>query len=250
MNSKTFYPTLIFSFLILLGFCFGGCAATRKEIYIPLNPEVDRLPIYRKFSVQAALLISEEDKKYVYKGTPSGSLLTNLVHVFPLGDALENGSLQMFSQIFRNIQVVRTPAEAKKFKIVIAPQIEDFNFRYDEAGDYYLRMGDSRYIVPTAAVKVKITIYSEGTAVWEKGVKSPEEKKPVPYNPGFANAKEIGEVVCQALDYALKRMAEEIAQDPEVEKNAASLSIDGLAKTFAQHRVDYQPGLPGTGERL
>ena len=238
MNSKTFYPTLIFSFLILLGFSFGGCASMKKEIYIPLNPEVDRLPIYRKFSVQAGLFISEEDKNCVYKGTPSGSLLTNIVHVFPLGDALEKGSMQVFSQIFRHMEIVRTPAEAKKFKIVIAPQIEDFNFRYDEAKDYYLKqMGDTRYIVPTAAVKVKITIYSEGARVWEKGIKSPEEKKPVPYNPGFANEKEMGEVVCEALNYALKKMAEEIAQDPEVEKNAASISIDGLTKIYVQRVV-------------
>jgi hypothetical protein len=231
---KAFYQTLIFSFLILLGFSFWGCAPTRKEIYVPLNPEADRLPIYRKFSVQAGLLISEEDKNFVYKGTPSGPLLSNIVHAFPLGAALEKDSVQTLAQVFRNIQVVRTPAEAQKFKVVIAPQIEDFTFRYDEAKDYYLRMGDTPYIVPTAAIKVKITIYSEGTRIWEKSVKSPETKKPIPYSAGLINEKEMGNVVSQALNYALAKMAEEIAQDPEVEKNAASLSIDGLAKTFAQ----------------
>jgi len=34
----------------------------------------------------------------------------------------------------------------------------------------------------------------------------------------------------------LAKLAEEIAQDPEIEKNAASLSIDSLAKTFAQQK--------------
>jgi hypothetical protein len=234
MNSKTLYPTLIFSFLILLGFSFWGCAPMPKEIYVPLNTDVERLPIYRKFPVQAALLISEEDKNYVYKGTPASSLLSNIVHVFPLGDALEKDSVQIFSQIFRHVQIVRTPAEAQNFKIVIAPKIEDFNFRYDEAKDYYLRMGDTRYIVPTAAIKVKITLYSEGTQIWGKSVKSPEQQKPIPYNAGFANEKEMGEVVSQALNYALGRIAEEIAQDPEVEKKAARISIDGLTKTYAQ----------------
>jgi hypothetical protein len=245
---KPLYKTLIFSFLILLGFSFWGCAPMRKEIYIPLNPEADRLPIYRKFSVEAGLLISEEDKNFVYKGTPSGPLLSNIVHVFPLGAALEKDSVQIFSQVFRKIQVVRTPAEAQKFKIVIAPQIEDFSFRYDEAKGYYLRAGDTPYIAPTAAIKVKITIYSEGTRIWEKGVKSPEKQKPSPYPTGFIKENEMGEVVSQALNDALARMAEEIAQDPEVEKNAASLSIDGLAKPFAQ-REGKPPFCANRGER-
>ena len=231
---KALYQILIFSFLILLGFSFWGCAAAKKEIYIPLNPEADRLPIYRKFSGQAGLFISEEDKNFVYKGTPSGLLLSNIVHVFPLGEALEKSSQQIFSQVFRKIQVVRTPAEAQKFKIVVAPHIEDFTFRYDEAKDYYLRMGDTKYIAPTAAIRVKITIYSEGVRIWEKAVKSAEKQKAIPYPGGFVNEKDMGEVVSQALNDALARMAAEIAEDPEVEKNAASLFIDGLAKSFAQ----------------
>jgi hypothetical protein len=112
----------------------------------------------------------------------------------------------------------RTPTEAKKFKIVIASQIEDFSFHYDEAKDYYLRMGDTRYIVPTAAVGVKITVYSEGTRVWEKGVQSPEEKKPVSYVAGFAHEEKMGEVVSLALNYSLRKIAEEMAQEPEIEK--------------------------------
>ena len=235
MNSGISYPTLIFSFLILLGFSFWGCAPTRKEIYIPLNPEAERLPIYRKFSIQAGLLISEEDKNSVYKGKPSGSLFTSIVHVFPLGAALEKDSVQIFSQVFRNIQVVRTPAEAQKFKIVIAPQIEDFNFRYDEEKEYYVKpMGDTRYIAPTAAIKVKITVYSEGAPIWAKSVRSPEKKKPMPNPTGSVDRDVMGEVVSQALNDALARIAGEIAQDPEIEKNAASLSIDGLVKPFAQ----------------
>ena len=214
MNSKTFYPTLIFSFLILLGFSFWGCAPLPKEINVPLNTDVERLPIYRKFPVQAALLISEEDKNYVYKGTPASSLLSNIVHVFPLGDALEKDSVQIFSQIFMGVQVVRTRAEAQKFKIVIAPKIEEFNFRYNEAKGSYSALN----ILFTATIKGKITLYSEGTQIWEKSVKPPEQQKIAHYQTGFTNEEEMGEVASRALNYALKKMAEEIVQDPEVEK--------------------------------
>ena len=122
----------------------------------------------------------------------------------------------------------------QKFKIIIAPQIEDFTFRYDEAKDYYLRAGDTPYIALKAAIKVKIAIYSEGARIWEKAVKSPEKLKAIPYPGGFIKEDEMGEVASQALSYTLAKLAAEIAQDPEVEKNAAGLSIDGLAKTLAQ----------------
>ncbi len=52
----------------------------------------------------------------------------------------------------------------------------------------------------------------------------------------------MGEVASQALIYALKKIAEEIAQDPQVEKIAASLSIDVPKKTYAQQKR----GIPST----
>ena len=231
MNSKAFCKTLIFSFLILGGFSFWGCASLPKEVYVPMNPEVERLPVNRKLPLQAALLISEEDKNYVYKVTPSVERLSNIVHTFPLGDALEKDSVQIFSQIFTGVQVVRTPAEAQKFKMVIAPKIEEFSFRYDEGKGSY---SDIRYIVPTAAIKVKTTLYREGTQIWEKSIKSPEQRKTTPYNQAFTNENEMGEVASQALNYALKKIAEEIAQDPEVEKNVANIPLDGRKKNYAQ----------------
>ena len=231
MNSKTFCKAILFSFLILFGFSFWGCATLPKEIYVPLNSEAERLPFHKKIPVQAALLISEGDKNYVYKVTPSIEQLSNIVHVFPLGEALEKDSVQIFSQIFSGVQVVRTPAEAQKFKIVIAPKIEEFNFDYAESQASY---SDVRYILFTATIKVKTTLYREGTQIWEKGVKSPAQQKTSPYRTGFTNEDDMGKVASQALNYALKKMAEEIAQDPEVEKNAASATIDGLKKTYAR----------------
>jgi hypothetical protein len=117
--------------------------------------------VYKKFSVQAALLISEEDEDYIYKGTPSNFRHSSIVHVFPLGEALEKNAVQIFSQILRGVQVARTPAEAQKFKIVIAPRIEDFNFRYDAGGISYI----ITYIVPTPAIKVRTTVYSDQTKI-------------------------------------------------------------------------------------
>ena len=224
MNFKTSCKTIIFSFLILGGFSFWGCASLPKEVYVPLNPAVERLAVYRKLPVQAALLISEGDKNYVYKVTPSVEQLSGIVHAFPLGEALEKDCVQIFSQIFMGVQVVRTPAEAEKFKMVIAPKIDEFSFRYDEGKGSY---SDIRYIVPTAAMKVKTTLYREGTQVWEKSVKSPEQQKTIPYNQAFTNEDEMGEVASRALNYAMKKIAEDIAQDPEVEKNVANIPHDG-----------------------
>jgi len=233
MNLTTSCKTTILSLLVLFGFSFWGCATLPKEISVPMDADVGRLQVYKKFPVQAALLISEEDKNYVYKVTPSIYQLSGIVHVFPLGQALEKDSVQVFSQIFRGVQVVRTSEEAKKFKIVIAPKIEAFSFRYEEGKVHYSNI---IYIVPIAAIKVKTTLYGGETPIWEKSIKSPEQRKTVPYQLGFTNENDAGEMASQALDYALKKTAEEIMQDPEVEKNAASLAIDGLTKTYAQQK--------------
>jgi hypothetical protein len=233
MNSKTFCKTVISAFLILFGFSFWGCTTLPKAIYVPLKGEAERIPVSRKFPVQAALLISEEDRNYTYKVIPSilHLNLENVLHVFPLGEALEKDSIQIFSQIFRSVQVVRTPAEAQKFKIVIAPKIEEFRFRYEEGKGGYQPI---QFILFTAAIKGKITLYSEGTRIWEKSVTSPEQQKTSAFLQGQTNEKDMGEVASQALDYVLKKLAEEIAQDPEVEKNAASAAIDGPKKTYAR----------------
>lgn len=224
---------MILFLLVLFGFSFWGCATLPKEIFVPMNADVERLQVHRKFPLQAALLISEEDKNYVYKVTPSIFQLSGIVHVFPLGQALEKESVQVFSQIFRDVQVVRTLEEAKKFKIFIAPKIEDFSFRYEEGKGQY---SDVRYIVPIAAIKVKTALYGGGTQIWEKSVKSPEQQRIIPYRSGFTSENDAGEIASKALNYALKKTAEEIMQDPEVEKNAASVSIDGLTKTYVQQQ--------------
>lgn len=232
MNSRIFNKITVVSILILFGFSFWGCAPLRKELYVPLDADLERLMVYKKFPVQAALLISEEDKNYIYRGTPSSFRHSNIVHVFPLGEALEKDSVQIFSQIFRGVQVVRTPAEAQKFKIVIVPKIEDFNFRYDEGGISF----HITYIVPTAAIRVKTTVYGGEAKIWEKSVKSPEQKKRIAYYSGLSNEREMGEVASQALIHALKKTAEEIAEDSEVEKNVASVSGDSLKKNYAQQK--------------
>jgi hypothetical protein len=230
MNSKILWKTILFYFLILSGFSFWGCATLPKEINVPLNGEAGRIGVYRKLPVQAALLISEEDRNYVYKVTPIIFDYPNIVHIFPLGDALEKDSIQIFSQIFQGVHVVRTPAEAQKFKIVIAPKIEEFRFGYGEGKGGYDKV---RLIEFRATMNGKITVYREGTQIFEKSVKSPEQKKNAPYQGGFTNQEDMGEVAFQALNYTLKKLAEEIAQDPEVEKNAASATSDGLKKAYA-----------------
>jgi hypothetical protein len=50
-----------------------------------------------------------------------------------LDEALEKNSVQIFSQIFGGVQVVRTLTAAQKFKIVITPKFENFSFRYLES---------------------------------------------------------------------------------------------------------------------
>jgi len=231
MNSKTVGKTILVCFLILSGFSFWGCATLPKEILVPLNAESQRIQVYQKLPVEAALLIPEADKNYVYRVTPLIYNLSNTVFVFRLGEALEKDSTRIFSQIFKSVQVVRTPAEAQKFKIVIAPKIEDFDFRYEEGKGSYSNIV---YIVFKATTKCKITLYREGAQILERNVQSPEQQKRIAYQGGFTPEEDMGEVAVQALDFALHKMAEEILGIPGLEKDAAGGTSDGLEKAVAR----------------
>jgi flagellar biosynthesis/type III secretory pathway M-ring protein FliF/YscJ len=109
------------------------------------------------------------------------------------------------------------------------PKIEDFSFRTRKEK----LVKNITYIVPMAAM-VKLRLWRRNP-IWERVNSGAAEDSS--YQQGFTNENEAGEIASQALNYALRKTAEEIIQDPEVEKNAASIAIDGLTKTHAKQKL-------------
>jgi hypothetical protein len=106
--------------LWLMGFLLLACGCTLKA---PVHPEVGVLEITEKLPIVAALLITEETQHYTFQGYPENFTAGGLSHEFPLGEALERGSLQAFSQVFQEVRVVRTATDAQRFRMAIEPTI-------------------------------------------------------------------------------------------------------------------------------
>ncbi len=189
--------------ILLLGSVtfYTGCT-----VNVPMTPIVGKIEIQEKLPVEAGLLISEETGNYIFRGNPESYTASARPHEFPLGKALENASMQTFTQVFKDVTLVRTSDDANKYKIFIEPIIEDFHFRYDQ-----LTYAGFKVAV-ISKIKVHVTLASGETKVWEKSIESPEITK----GPWFINTdveKDVGESASEALVFTLKQFAFEIAND-------------------------------------
>ncbi|KAA0258828.1 hypothetical protein FHQ18_02445 [Deferribacter autotrophicus] len=186
---------------ILLTF---GCT-----VKVPMSPKVDKFYVEEKLPVEAGLLISEETKNYVFRGHPESFTAGARPHEFPLGKALEDASIQVFSRIFKRLYLVRTHHEAKKIKIFIEPNIEEFHFRYDQLS--YAGFA----VAVISKIKIHVVLGSGETIIWEKSIESPEQRKG-PWVFNLKAEKEVGESATDALIYSLNEAAKEIVTNRNI----------------------------------
>ncbi len=201
--SHTKYPiAVLVLFSLVIIFLCSGCT-----VKVPMTPDVGHLGVNEKLPVNAALLITEDTRNYVFKGNPESLAMSARPHEFPLGKALEQASIKIFPQIFQKVELVRTPSEAGQYKVVIEPEIEDFHFHYDNFG-----------FIASSRIKVHVTLVSKGTKIWEESLESPEQKK----GPYLQPEQGIGEAASDALVYTLKKIGKEISRNTTVRKLARS----------------------------
>jgi hypothetical protein len=183
-------------------FSLSGCGA----IKVPMDPYVGEGFIKETLPVEAALLIAEEAGRYVYRGKPLGDPFSRPFE-YPLGEALQRASVDAFSQVFKKVVLVRTLDDAKNYRVVIEPAIEDFHFRFP-------RYGFVGYAV--SKVNVKVIVSSGGAKIWEKTVESPEQKRVIKN----VDWSDFGESASAALVHTLKDIADEISRDPSIRRLA------------------------------
>jgi hypothetical protein len=172
-------------------FCF---ACTLK---VPMAPTIDNLGISEKIDTDACLLITQEMGNYIFTGYPQSQAGSARPHEFPLGEALEIASVKTFSQVFKNLTLIRTYQQAQGNIICIEPQIEDFNFRYGN-----LWSGEEAFVY--TRIKVRVTLTSGQTKIWERVIASPDQKN---------YFDQLGESASESLVFTLKKIAMEIAED-------------------------------------
>jgi hypothetical protein len=197
--------------LWLAGLVLLACGCT---VRVPVQPEVGALEGKDKLPIVTALLVTQETQGYVFHGYPENLTAGGRWHDFLLGDALEKASLQAFSQVFQQVSLVRTEADAKQFHLAIEPTIEDFHFRYDQVSYGPFRTG------VLSKITVRVTLASGETKLWERSVESPWQRIG-PWVINFSVEEETGQSASEALAYTLRKLAMEIAEDPSIRQLAA-----------------------------
>jgi hypothetical protein len=197
----------------LLVFC-AALLSSGCTVKVPMTPQVPNLDVKEPIAIDAALLVPEKTKNYVYAGKPESFTGGGRPHEFPLGEALETSSIKTFSQVFKKVTLVRTPAENKNYKAVIEPEIKEFHFEYDQLS--YAGFA----VAVLSKITVKVTLTSGETKVYEKILESPQQKK----GPWFIKTDFeylTGESASDAIVYTLKEIALEMSRDPAVRRLAS-----------------------------
>jgi hypothetical protein len=205
-------PWMIVMLASLLWYC-SGCMV----IKVPMVTNMEKFEIKEKIPIEAGLLITLETGSFIFRGRSDGLLNKGYLHEFPLGRELETASVQAFSQIFEKIALVRTASEAKNYRIIIEPRIEDFHFNFvsvHRSGSMITKVSNR------SKIAVHMTLASSETILWEKSYESPwQEKGPTV----TANINAVGEAAADAMADALKRLATDIINDQSLKGVLGSL---------------------------
>lgn len=183
----------------------GGCAHQATMI-----PRVERINVPRKLPAEVALLITPEVKDAVIRRRPSS--LYGWAHVweFPMGKALEEASVSIFSQVFQKVTVIRNAEEAKRsYGFYIEPTVEDFFF-YN--GYHWL------WHAVYSRVRVRIVLSSGEKKIWEFALRSPTQRaEPATALEKFIWNNHVGDMVgesaSKALTFCLQEIAKKMAED-------------------------------------
>ncbi|GEM_PF-6735757 len=204
-------------------FVWSGCT-----IKVPVTSGVGTIALPSKLSGKAAVLISDETRSYVFQGNPEGMGYGARPHEFFLGQALEDASVQAFSQVFEKIDLIRGPDESGQYQIVIAPEITEFRFSYPSFG-----------LASAAAVRVRASISSGAETIMIKEAAPPEQRKGM-------GVDEMGRAASEALSNAVKQLAREISTDRSIRKILDSPAGDPMAARRGQPAGSQQDD---TGEK-
>ena len=164
--------------MIVGAFFFTGCA-NYSGYQAKMTPRVEKIELGKPIPLEAGLLITEETRSQVFKSPPYPDYKGNFIvysiepYRLPLGQAFEEASLKIFSQIFEKVHLIRNAEEGQNYPVVIKLKLSDFTLSlfYFRHGLYiYDELVDGR-----CSVKVTGTLLSQRRPIWQKSIETPLE---------------------------------------------------------------------------
>lgn len=201
---KMLKPVLLIGMFLFL----AGCAY-QGSLTEPVVSTVEKLDIVRPIPLEAGLLITEESRNQIFK-SPSyadyqGDSPFYKIEPYRLaiGQTFEKAGLDILSQIFQKVHLIRSAQEARNYRLVIEPKLVNFHLHlfYNVFG---LHM-NNELVDMKCQVKVIGTLISQGKPVWQKTIETPLETKTRVYT--FWLQEEVGALAADTMVLALKDLA-------------------------------------------
>jgi hypothetical protein len=203
-------------FLALLLVFMSGCALNTPYT-IPMNTQVERME-GRKIPLEAALLITPEAREGIFRSPDYPNFHGRFVvyniepYQLPVGQAFERACLQVFSQFFEKVTLIRTREEGKNYRLVIEPQMNDFylDLFYTSTGDRFIyeELVDER-----CKVKISGTMKSYDRTIWERVMETPLETKR--WVNSYQLRNEVASFASDTIVLAVKMLAYQIARESQ-----------------------------------
>lgn len=196
--------------LVAVALALAGC----ETVQVSMAPRVGALELAERVPGGVALLVTEETRAALFSGKPDSLTGSSITHRFPMGTALESAATQAFSQVFREVTLVRTREAAKTYSLVLEPRVTDFHFAYDAL--HYAGFATAA----TARARVQVTAArGDAVVVWSRTVESPEQRRG-PFKER-ERVRGASEAASAALAAALAQLATEAASNPAVRQALA-----------------------------
>jgi hypothetical protein len=198
----------ILALMIVGAVLFTGCA-NYGGYQAKMTPRVEKIEIGRPIPLEAGLLITEETRNQIFRSPPYPDYKGNFIiysiepYRLPIGQAFEEASLKIFSQIFEKVHLIRDAREGQNYPVVIEPKLADFHLSlfYFHHGPYnYNELVDGR-----CSVKVTGTLLSKGRPIWQKSIETPLATQSWVNNDWLIN--DVSGLASDTIVLALKELA-------------------------------------------
>jgi hypothetical protein len=206
----------IFKLILMVGVALiSSSCAYNKIDQIPITPPLVKMDFGKPFPFEAGLLITEQTRGQVFQSKDMPNILTQYYwwvlepYRIPVGQALEEASIQIFSKMFPKIHLVRSLEEGKKYPLIIEPKILDFDFQliYSTIPQ---RFSYQVAIDGRSQTEVSLSLMIRDREIWQNSYKAP-----VIFQRWFDDyqlkenvGQQASETITQALEELAFRMVE------------------------------------------
>lgn len=208
--------------IVLLVTLLSGCAYN-NPVLIPMKSVAEKLEV-QKIPLEVGLLVPSETRDYVFD-SPRYPNFSGRPIIYPIepyrlavGETFEKVALQVFSQFFEKVTLIRNSEEAKPYRLVVEPQLNEFylNLFYTNTGNRYIY---EELVDETCRLRVTGTLISYGKTIWEKKIETPLESKRWVNN--FQLRDDVAGMASETIVLAVKTLGDQIAKESRPEPSPA-----------------------------